>query len=88
MNLTRYSEMKAKGKVILSKQVDPETQDVKYTLTSAHYDQETGELAHPVIQEVTAADVQAARQELSDERDDLLAKRDSLDELISDAQAL
>ena len=88
MNLTRYSEMKAKGKVVLSKEVDLETQETRYVLTSAHYDPETAEFAHDVFNIVTAQDVQAARQKLSDERDALLAKRDSLDELISDAQAL
>lgn len=88
MDLTRYSEMKAKGKGYLSKEFDASASRDRYYINFNHYDHHTGEVLEAIKREVTVAQVQATRAELSVERDKLQAKSDSLNELITDAQAL
>jgi hypothetical protein len=88
MDLTRYSAMKAKGKVALTKEFDASASQDRYYVNFNHYDHHTGEVLEVIKREVTLAMVQQARSDLNNETAVITAKRASLLELINDAQAL
>ena len=88
MDLTRYSEMKTKGKVALTKEFDASASRDRYYINFNHYDHNTGDVLEVIKREITVSDVQSARASLANESTEIIRKRASLQELVNDAQAL
>ncbi len=82
MDLTRYTELRNKGKIELKKDGE------RYYLEVGRYDVYTGELLYTEEIDITVEDVQAERARLNASRAELAIKRDNLNTLIADAQAL